>query len=136
MGLAQRRIVTEFQQNVFPEWKKSFDAIVGFEIPFDVKWDTLTNDDYDKKEQYFEWWPMVYFKPLTDAFTSLCSDQMGKDAVKSSVKSIVIDGSEGSSPNASSFENGVLTIQHKPQTNVDDIDARAKAWTKLVESKL
>ena len=110
MGLAQRRIVQEYQSSNFGDWKKTFDAVVGFEIPMDVKWDTMQDDDYSKRDDYFTWYEAVYFRPLTTAFQNLCGDSMGKDAVKASVKKIVISGAEGSSPKHSKFENGVVTI--------------------------
>jgi hypothetical protein len=136
MGLAQKRIVQEFQTTKFSKWKSEFDAIVGCEIPMEVKWDTLQSDKYDKQDQYFAWYDAVYFRPLKDVFTSICKDQMGKDAVKAGVKKIVIDGTKGHAPEHTTFANGVLTVNHIFSTNIDSMNDRVRVWTKLVESKL
>ena len=85
MGLTQKRIVKDYQDSVFPGWKKQFDELSG-EIPMEVLWDTMQRDDREVKEQYFQWYDAVYFRPLMSVFKDLCSDTMGKDAVKTAVK--------------------------------------------------
>ena len=136
MGLAQRRIAQEFQNTEFAVWKKQFEEIVGFEIPMEIKWDTMQSDDRSNKDDYFKWYQMVYFTPLLDVFKGVCADDMGKEAVRSMVKKIVIDGTVGGSPSASTFEDGVFQINHKYCTNVGDGDDRTRVWTQLIESKL
>jgi hypothetical protein len=136
MGLAQKRISQEFQEKIFPEWKGKIYSAMGFEVPLEVKWETMLSDNYDKKEQYFEWYQQVYFSPLVTALTSICSDDMGRNALKDSLKKIVIDGSDGASPSYTKLEDGTLTVMHVFHSNVDDVDARAKAWTQMLESKL
>ena len=136
MGLAQKRIVQEYQGSAFGEWKKKFDAVVGCDIPFEVRWDTMQNDDYKNRDDYFTWYEAVYFKPLMAVFEDLCKDNMGKEAVKAGVTKIIVDGSEGSFPGASKFTGGVFTLNHKFFTNVNDIDARIKGWKKIIEDKL
>jgi hypothetical protein len=136
MGLVQRRIIADYQSKQFPKWVEEFKKVVSFEIPIEVKWDTLMSDSYSKPEQYFEWIDKVFFKPLIDVFSSLCSDDMGREAVKTSVKKILIDGTEGSSPGASKFEDGTLFLNHKFHTNVDNVKERTEGWRKMLEAKL
>lgn len=136
MGLAQRRIVAGFQEKEFKAWKKEFDKIVGFPIKVDVKWDTLTRDTHDDAAKCAEYWTIVYFDTLNEVFKTLCQDDMGKSAVKESIKSIEIDGSDGSSYRASKFENGVLYFKHAPFTNVNDVKERSSGISKMLEEKL
>lgn len=136
MGLAQKRIISEYQTSAFPEWKKKFDTVVGFEIPFEVKWDTMQDDAYHDRDRYFEWYGLVYFEPLMTVFQKLCSDNMGREAVKTGVKKIVIDGTEGTSAKKSTFENGVLTIKHQFNMNTNDEAERTKTWLRMIEDKL
>lgn len=136
MGLAQKRIVAEFQKSSYEKWKEQFDRVVGVKMKIDVKWDTLQNEEYQNRDDYFKWYEMVYFKPLMDAFKELCSDDMGKKAVREGVRKITIDGSDGSSYRHSKFEDGVLEINHKFHSNVDDIKGRTDGWRKLIEEKL
>ena len=71
MGLAQRRMINDFQQNMFPEWKKQFDAVCGTEIPIEVKWDTLTEDDRTNADFCFDCWRKNYFSPLLKTFEAM-----------------------------------------------------------------
>jgi hypothetical protein len=136
MGLQQKRIIQEYQETVFPGWKKQFDEACGFEIPMEVRWETMQSDDRDKKENYFPYYDEVYFRPLLSAFKGLCSDQMGKDAVKAGVKKIVIESIQGGGTQQSSFNDGVFSLKHNFTANYYDEESRAKDWKKLIEAKL
>lgn len=136
MGLAQKRISQDYQQNVFPEWKNKITNAMGFEVPLEVKWDTMMDDQRDNKELYFSSYDSVYFKPLVAVMQNICADDMGREALKGALKKIVIDGTDGYSPGATTFSGGVLTINHQFCTNVDDVDARIQGWTKLLEKNL
>ena len=136
MGLAQKRIIAEFQKTEYPKWASELNAIVGHDVPVEVKWDTMQSDDYEKREQYFEWYASVYFNPIKAAVSAICADDMGKEALHGSLKKIVIDGSEGSSPSHSSFADGIWHVKHKFNSNVDDESERVKVWTKMLEEKL
>ncbi len=136
MGLAQKRIIQDYQQNEFPKWKEQFNAVAGFDVPMDIKWDTMQDEGYSDKAMYFECYQQVYFRPLMNVMKHLCQDDMGKEAVKASLKKIVIDGTDGSGPHNSSFDNGVFLIKHKFHTNTDYENDRVKGWTKLLEDKL
>lgn len=136
MGLTEKRAIKAFQDNAYVTLTKEIDTIAGFPLEFDVKWDTLAVDDYG--HLYEEGFTKVYFKPVINAFKDIASDDMGKEALKETVKKIVIKNEGGVyyPDNAYSFDNGVLTIDHQPITNIDDIDARSKFLTKLLSSKM
>lgn len=136
MGLAQKRIVAEYQNTAYGKWKEEFDKVVGFSVPMDVKWETMQSEDYQGRDEYFTWYNAVYFEPLMRVFKNICKDQLGKDAVKSAVKKIVIDGSEGYRPFHSTYEDGVFTLRHQFHTNIPQLEERVETWTKLIESKL
>ena len=129
MGIAQRRIVKDYQESIFPGWKKQFDEVCGCEIPMEVKWETMQKDEYNR-DLYFKYYEAVYFRPLMSVFTDLCSDTLGKDAVKAGVKKIIIDGSEGIGPKYSTFTDGVFTLKHKFEKD------RAEGWKKTIGAKL
>lgn len=136
MGLAQKRIIKEFQETAYPEWHKKMIAALGFEVPIEVKWDTWSRDNIERKDQYFNWSEKVFFQPITETFKNICADAMGKEALQAALKKVVIESSdEYSSYKGTTFENGVLHIKHS-FSNVDSINDRIKGWTALLESKL
>ena len=137
MGLAQKRIVKEFQESVYPNWQKKILEAVGFDVPIEIKWDTMQDEAYTNKDQYFDWYTRVYFQPLVEAFKNIASDEMGRTALKQHLRKIVIDGAGGHfSPQASTFEKGVFHVKHSFNMNPDKVDERIQGWTRLLESKL
>ena len=135
MGLAERRAIKEFQDNILPDLKKKIDTAAGFEVALDVDWDTLAQEDYG--HMYNEAWEKVYFQSLEEALKSICADDMGKEALQESLKSVAFKhtgdhwGLEGIK-----FDGGVLTVDHAPITNIDDIKQRADKITEILEKSL
>jgi len=136
MGLAERRAAKGFETALFPKLKADVDAAAGFEVAMEVNWEALSIADMS--HLYDECWPQVYFTPLVDAFKAICVDDMGKEALKGALKKIIITnvGQVHYGDNIARFENGVLTLDHEPCTNVGDVGARAKGIQKTLEAAL
>ena len=134
MGLAERRAITTYQEKEFPAVKAKIEAAAGFPVSLDIHWDTMA--DPDAVNVYADCFQKVYFTPLIDAFKAVASDDMGKKALKDGLKKVAIDGSEGISSNSFKMDGGVLTLNHKPYCNLDDVADRAKAIQKLLENNL
>jgi hypothetical protein len=135
MGLAERRAIEEIKKGALVEWTAKINKAAGFAPAMEILWDSLAVEG--ESHLYAECIPKVYFEPLVKSFASITRDEMGRDALKSALKKIVIKNESSSySPNSFSFDGGVLTIDHQPCANVDDIEIRATALTKLIENKL
>lgn len=135
MGLNERRIAKEFQDKSFPGLKKEIDQAVGFNIPVEVNWESLCEEG--SSHLYLECWPKVYFLPLIEAFKSIGSDDMGKEALKASLKKIVIQNLNNySSSTGFSFKDGVLVIDHRGTCNVDYIEDRKNGIQEILEKSL
>jgi hypothetical protein len=136
MGLAERRAAKNFETNFFPQLKKQIDTAAHFEVPVEVRWDTLSSED--QAHMYEECWPKVYFQPLIEAIKRICIDDMGQEALKGSLKKIVIQNTNGtySGERWAHFADGVLTLDHEPTTNVDSIDDRTNGLTQVLEKAL
>ncbi len=136
MGLAERRAVKAFQEETYPALAKQIETAAGKEIDMEVKWDTLAEED--RSHLYQECWPDVYFNPLIKALESICGDDMGKEAVAEGLEKVVIQNElNTASPSKwASFENKVLTLDHKPATNINQIEDRASVVQKLLEDNL
>ncbi len=118
MGLAERRGVQRFVDGDYPGWKERIDDAAGFAVPVEVAWDELAVDGY--AEDYPEFFAKVYFQPLVDALKAITFDEIGKQATREGLKKIVIRNAGGYySTSGFAFEAGVLTIDHRPDTNVD-----------------
>ena len=135
MGLAERRAVQEFETNNYPALKKLIDEAAGFPVTVEVKWDTLM-----KEERYVKgWktgWPKIYFEPVVEAFKQICSDDMGRDALKAKLAKVVVQHTKTShSSNWAEWSNGTLTLDHG-FTNIDQVKDRTTVLVKCLEKVL
>ncbi len=136
MGLAERRVQKEFQDNHFPKLKGQLETASGTSVPLEVNWETLAPEG--QSHLYLDAWTKVYFEPTIAAFQDVCRDQMGKDALKEKLKKIVMQNTKGTyyGDRWASFEAGVLTLDHEPCTNVDDVAERTKGLVAVLEKAL
>lgn len=135
MGLAERRAAQKFSTDEYPHWKHRIDQAACFEVPVEVAWDELAVDGY--ADDYPEFFTKVYFGPLAEALAAITIDDLGKDALKSGLTKIIIRNSGQYHSNGGfTFVDGVLTIDHQAQSNVEYHDARAKQLQQLLESSL
>ena len=135
MGLAERRGVKEFQDKHFIGHKAAVDEAAGLDVPLDVDWDSIAAPGY--AHMYDIAFAKVYFQPLVLAFRDICRDEMGRSALAEGLTRVVIKNSDQFYGGDSiTFEDGVLTIDHKPVTNIDDVQLRAEAIVRLLENAL
>lgn len=135
MGLAERRAIQEFKDKSYPSLKKEIDQAAGFEVPVEVQWDTLAVEGLSHLTE--ESFPKVFFTPVRDALKAITIDDMGKNALKSGLKKIVVANTKESyGASGFSFEGGTLTLDHLPYTNVDDVGERTQAIQEMLEKNL
>ena len=135
MGLAERRSVERFKNEDYPGWKSRIDEAAGFEVLIEVAWEELAVADY--ADSYAEYFPQVYFQPLLDALGAIGADDMGKQALREGVSKIIVRNTdEYFSPSGITFVDGVLTFDHKSESNTHHVEERTKAIQALLESGL
>lgn len=131
MGLAERRAVKNYSETEFPKMKAKIDAVAGMDVTFDISWDTLEEDDYAHLLE--ESIPKVYFKPILEAFREIAIDDMGKEALAEGVKSVVV---RWTGEKTIDFEDGVLTVDHSPISNIDYWEDRRDKIQSALEERL
>lgn len=136
MGLTEKRAVKAFQENDFISLVKEIHAIAGYELQWDVDWDSLAIENY--ADLYNEGFTQVYFEPLEAALKEIAADDMGRKALGETLKKVVIKNESdfGSPDGAYSFVDGVLIIDHSPITNISDVAQRTKHLLQLLSSKM
>jgi hypothetical protein len=136
MGLLEKRALLAFQENEYKTLITEINSIAGYTIDIEVNWDSLAEEDYT--QMYPEGFTKVYFTPIIDAFKEITIDDLGKEALKATLKKIVIknEGDIYSASYAYVFSNGVLTIDHKPFTNIDNIEERSKELASLLMKQM
>lgn len=136
MGLAERRGVKDFETKHLAAWQQKVEGAAKMSVPVEVKWETLALDG--ESHLYEECWPKVYFQPLIAALESITRDDLGKDALTATLKKIIVQNTADVSygDRWATFEGGVLTLDHKPTTNVDSVKERTDGLVALLEKSL
>ena len=106
-----------------------------FELPVEVAWEELAADGY--ADRYPEFFAKVYFQPLESALGAVTVDDMGKQALAGGLTKVVVRNSgQYRSTAGFTFADGVLTVDHRSDVNIDYGDDRAKQLQHLLESNL
>ncbi|WP_363466737.1 hypothetical protein [Halogeometricum borinquense] len=117
-----------------PSLKESMDDAAGFEVGLNIEWESLI-DKRVNEDLWFEGWTKVYFQPTIGAFEAICSDELGREALQADLESVVFKNEAGMTGDIS-YEDGVLTVDKEPCTNMDKVDKRTKSIVSLLESNL
>jgi hypothetical protein len=136
MGLQERRAVKTFQDGSYQNLTNEINTLAGYPLELDVNWDTLALEEYS--HMYDEGFTKVYFTPLINALKDITTDDMGKEALKETLKKVVIKNEAGNcyGSTAYKFDGGVLTIDHLPFSNIDNITERSEELSKLLMKNL
>ena len=105
MGLNERRKIKELQDTTFPERVKEIEGICGKTIPYEVDWDSLADD-----AQALNFIDNLSCHRLNMALRVICTDNMGKEAVRDGLTLIKLKNVQYKGAMAISFDNGVLEM--------------------------
>ena len=104
MGLNERRKVKELQDVTFPGRVKEIEEICGAPIPYEVDWESLSDD-----AGALNYIDNVSCHRLNMALRMICQDEMGKEAVREGLKVVKLKNVKGK-PSAISLQNGALEM--------------------------
>lgn len=136
MGLIDDRAVNAYRDSVFPRWKQQLERYLGFTVSVEVDWKSLAIPGMS--HWCFQHLTEVFFLPLSYAIEQVCYDDLGREALRNQLDSVVVRNSRDNSSSDSmvSFENGVLTIDHAPHINVQEIYRRTEVIRECLETHL
>lgn len=117
MGLAERRAIKDFRDNVFPKLKAAMDAAAGFEVNLEVDWDNLAQEGIAETDYKLRL-ERGYFKPVIEALKSITIDDLGREALREGLKKISIGYARSSGD--WSFNGGELKFDY--DLNYDNED--------------
>jgi hypothetical protein len=130
MGLEERRRIKELQDTTIPGRIKEIEEICGKPIPYDIDWATFADD-----APGLNFLDNVSCHRLNMALRTICSDAMGKDAVKDGLKSIKIKNIKDKAAKKLAFDNNTLTLECAYAAGLDgafsDNEIRVELMKKL-----
>ena len=105
MGLNERRKIKELQETTFPGRVKEIQEICGAPIPYEVDWDSLSDDP-----EALSFIVNLSCHRLNMALRVICQDEMGKEAVREGLKSIKLKNVKTPGEMSIAFQGGVLEM--------------------------
>ncbi len=105
MGLNERRKVKELQEVTLPGRVKEIEEICGVAIPYEVDWESISEDP-----EAMNFMDNISCHRLNMALRVLCSDAMGKDAVRESLKLIKLKNVKDEASRKVVYGKGVLEM--------------------------
>src|SRR5678816_2261847 len=105
MGLNERRKIKELQETTFPERVKEIEEICGKAIPYEVDWDSLSDD-----LEGLNFIDNISCHRLNMALRTICIDDMGKEAVRDGLRLIKLKNVKDKADTSISFDGGVLDM--------------------------
>ena len=105
MGLNERRKIDELKTVTFPGRVKEIEEICGKAIPYEVDWTSLADD-----LEGLNFIDNLSCHRLNMALRGICSDNMGKEAVRDGLKLIKLKNVKDKASMKMTFEGGVLEM--------------------------
>lgn len=118
MGLHEKRALAAAQKDKFPGWVKDIQDAAGKELAFEVAWPELCKDGY--ADSFAAGLAYNFFVPLRQAFERICIDDIGRDAVRSSITGVKLTSQRSWCSLEVKFEGGVVHLDADPSYNRDD----------------
>ncbi|MES2820475.1 MAG: hypothetical protein V4812_15995 [Pseudomonadota bacterium] len=140
-NVSERRAIAAYQEGAYVAKLQEVQAAAGFDVPVEVQWNSIALSGYADSYADEGFWTGIFFTPLTQALKEVARDDMGKEALKDKLKSVVVHYNKDTAPASAyedgvSFADGVLTLNFQPYSNVDDVKERAAAIQKVLEAGL
>jgi hypothetical protein len=105
VGLNERRKIKELQDTVLPGRVKEIEEICGAPIPYDVDWDSFSDD-----LEGLNFMDNLSCHRLNMALRMICTDDMGKEAVRETLKKIKLKNVKTKPEMSMTFDGGVLEM--------------------------
>lgn len=105
MGLNERRKIKELQDVSFPERVMEIQEICGAPIPYEVDWESLSDD-----LEGLNFIDNLSCHRLNMALRVICQDEMGKEAVRDGLKKIKLKNVRTAQEMSMTFEGGMLEM--------------------------
>ena len=106
MGLAERRKIKELQETTLPERVREIAEICGAPIPYEVDWASFAED-----AEALNFMDNISCHRLNMALRVICADELGKEAVRETVKKIRLQNVKDKPEMKIFFDAGVLEMR-------------------------
>jgi len=105
MGLIEKRLIKEAKDSWLPGEQKDMQEAAGAPVVIDVDWATFESDEAALKNLQH-----LGVRKLSNAFRVICVDELGKEAVRESIKRIVVVNAKDAPEPKVELKDGAVTL--------------------------
>jgi len=106
MGLEEKRFVKMLKDEVVPKYTADLQEMSGAKLTYEPDWPSMENNLVALQNLEYQGMDRI-----NSAFRGICGDDLGKEAVKESIKKIVLMNVDSADKKKISLSGGTLTIQ-------------------------
>lgn len=114
MGLNERRKIKELQEVTLPSRVMDIQEICGKPIAYEVDWDSVADDPVA-----LNFLDNLSCHRLNMALRMICQDDLGKQSVRDSLKSVKLKNIKDKAAKQMHFQNGILEMHCAYTMGVD-----------------
>ncbi len=108
MGLAEKRLAQEVQNEKLPAFKAKVKEIAGYDLNVDIDWDTFTSYDSYAISRLD-----IVFDDLTSFIKKICADDLGKEALKEKMTTLKLTNVENREDAKMEFDGNTFDLKVK-----------------------
>jgi len=106
MGLIEKRLIKEAKETWVLEEQKDMRAIANSDVVIDIDWASFETDEPALRNLQH-----LGVRRMSNAFRVSCVDDLGKEAIRESVKRIVVSNVKDAKEGSVSIEDGTVTLR-------------------------
>jgi hypothetical protein len=105
MGLIEKRLIKQGQEEWVPEAQKELRELTGSEQVIEVAWDGFSTDEAALNNVRFQG-----LRRINSAFRVVCNDALGKEAVKEQIQKVVVNNADDPAKKGMTLKDGTFTL--------------------------
>lgn len=105
MGLIEKRLIKEAKETWVPEEQKDMRDIASSEVVIDIDWPSFESDEPALRNLQH-----LGVRKMSNAFRVICVDELGKEAVRESIKRFVVTNVKDAKEGSVHLADGTLTL--------------------------
>lgn len=106
MGLIEKRLIKEAKETWVLEEQKDMRAIANSDVVIDIDWATFESDEPALRNLQH-----LGVRKLSNAFRVVCVDDLGKEAVRDSIKRVVVTNDKDVKEASVNLDAGTVTLR-------------------------
>lgn len=106
MGLIEKRLIKEAKETWVLEEQKDMRAIANSDVVIDIDWPTFESDEPALRNLQH-----LGVRKLSNAFRVICTDDLGKEAVRDSIKRVVVTNDKDVKEASVNLDAGTVTLR-------------------------